>query len=78
MALDTALETLTDGSTSYVDFLPFGKNRDRNLITRLERGQLISIDTEFLEDVPGFHARLGQMASNGLGNARGTALADAT
>jgi hypothetical protein len=76
MALDTTLETLTDRGASNVNLLPFGKNGDRNLIASLERGELIGIDTEFLEDMPGFHARLGQMASKGLGDARGTALAE--
>ena len=47
-----------------------------NLIAGLKSSQLISIDTEFLEDVPGFHTSFSQMASNRLGNTRGTALAE--
>jgi hypothetical protein len=78
VALDTTLETLTDRGTGHINLLPFGKNGDSNLIASLETSQLISFDQEFLEHMPGFDTRLGQMASEGLETREARRLPNAT
>jgi hypothetical protein len=61
VALDRAGKPLPIVCAGHIDLLADSENGDRNLVTRLQAGELGGRNRELLEDVPGLDTGLGQM-----------------
>src|SRR4029079_795920 len=77
VALDDAGKALADRHALHIDALPDLENGpDVELAAGLEVGELIRLRAELAQRLAGLDARLGEMAGEGLVDARGTALAE--
>ncbi|MPN45347.1 hypothetical protein SDC9_192914 [bioreactor metagenome] len=76
MTLDSALEALTLSRPGHIDQLTSSKEGDRDLVPRLQIGEVRRSHIELLEDVTGLNPRLGQMAGKRLDDAGSAALAE--
>ena len=75
VALDVTGEALADGRAVTSTFWPT-ETRSRHAGARLDSAADFGSTAEFLEGVPGFDTRFGEMAGFRLGHARGLALAE--